>query len=81
MSQRFTWDDDKAAANQKKHGVSFAEAQTVFDHPLAVIFEDEAHSDSESREIIIGHSARNRLVLVLHRAHRQYSDHQRPWSD
>ena len=60
----FTWDDDKAAANQKKHGVSFAEAQTVFDNPLAVIFEDEAHSDSESREIIIGHSARNRLLLV-----------------
>jgi uncharacterized DUF497 family protein len=64
MSPRFTWDDDKAAANQKKHGVSFAEAQTVFDNPLAVIFADEAHSDSEAREIIIGHSARNRLLLV-----------------
>jgi len=38
MSPQFTWDDDKAAANQKKHGVSFAEAQTVFDNPLAVIF-------------------------------------------
>ena len=43
---------------------SFAEAQTVFDNPLAVIFADEAHSDSEAREIIIGHSARNRLLLV-----------------
>jgi uncharacterized DUF497 family protein len=64
MSPRFTWDHDKAAANQKKHGVSFAEAQTVFDNPLAVIFADEAHSDSEAREIIIGHSARNRLLLV-----------------
>jgi hypothetical protein len=64
MSPRLTWDDDKAAANQEKHGVSFEEAQTVFDNPRAVIFEDEAHSDSESRGIIIGHSARNRLLLV-----------------
>ena len=64
MSPRCTWDDDKAAANQKKHSVSFEEAQTVFDNPLAVIFDDAAHSDSESREIIIGHSARNRVLLV-----------------
>ncbi len=64
MSPRWTWDDDKAATNQKKHGVSFAEAQTVFDHPLAVIFPDGTHSDSEPREIIIGYSVRNRLILV-----------------
>jgi uncharacterized DUF497 family protein len=69
MSPRFTWDDDKAATNQKKHRVSFAEAQTVFDSPLAVIFADEAHSDSEAREIIIGHSARNRLLLVCFTEH------------
>ncbi len=64
MGPRFTWDDDKAAANQHKHAVSFEEAQTVFDNPLAVIFDDEAHSDAEPREIIVGHSARNRLLLV-----------------
>ena len=60
----FTWDEDKAAANRKKHDVSFEEAQTVFDNPLAVIFNDEAHSDTEPREIIIGHSVDNRLVVV-----------------
>jgi uncharacterized protein len=49
----------KAAANLKKHGVSFEEAKTVFDHPLAVIFNDEAHSIGEQREIIIGHSRQN----------------------
>ena len=49
----------------KKHGVSFEEAKTVFDNPLAVIFDDEAHSIDESREIIIGHSQRNRLLLVV----------------
>jgi uncharacterized DUF497 family protein len=48
----------------KKHGVSFEEAKTVFDNVLAVIFDDEAHSLDEQREIIIGHSRRNRLLLV-----------------
>ena len=60
----FEWDPSKAAANLKKHGVSFEEAKTVFDNPLAVIFDDEAHSINERREIIIGHSRRNRLLLT-----------------
>lgn len=60
----FEWDESKATANLKKHGVSFEEAKTVFNNPLAVIFDDEAHSVGESREIIIGHSQKNRLLLV-----------------
>ncbi|HEY9599578.1 MAG TPA: BrnT family toxin [Cyanophyceae cyanobacterium] len=60
----FEWDQSKAASNLKKHGVSFEEAKTVFDNPLAVIFDDEAHSVDEQREIIIGHSRQNRLLLV-----------------
>jgi len=64
MSPSFTWDVAKAASNRKKHSVSFEEAQTVFDNPLAVIFYDEAHSATEPREIIIGHSVDNRLLLV-----------------
>ena len=60
----FEWDEAKAAANLKKHGVGFEEAKTVFDNPLAVIFDDEAHSVDEQREIIIGHSQQNRLLLV-----------------
>ncbi|MBF2004032.1 MAG: BrnT family toxin [Chlorogloeopsis fritschii C42_A2020_084] len=60
----FEWDQSKAAANLKKHGVSFEEAKTVFANPLAVIFDDEAHSIDEQREIIIGHSQRNRLLLI-----------------
>jgi len=62
---QFEWDQLKAATNLKKHGVSFEEAKTVFDNPLAVIFDDEVHSIDESREIIIGHSQRNRLLLVV----------------
>jgi uncharacterized DUF497 family protein len=61
---KFEWDELKADANLKKHGVSFEEAKTVFDNPMAVIFDDEAHSIDEPREIIIGHSHKNRLILV-----------------
>lgn len=61
---QFEWDDDKATNNLEKHGVSFEEAATVFQDPLALIFDDEAHSITERREIIIGHSTRNRLLLV-----------------
>jgi uncharacterized DUF497 family protein len=64
MSLEFEWDEDKAAANQKKHRVAFGEAASVFADPLAAIFDDEAHSEEELREIIVGHSAENRLLLV-----------------
>jgi uncharacterized protein len=60
----FEWDPFKAKINIQKHGVSFEEASTVFDDPLAVIFDDETHSTYEHREIIIGHSAQNRLLLI-----------------
>jgi uncharacterized DUF497 family protein len=64
MSLRFEWDPKKAAANLAKHGVSFEEALTVFSDPLARIFDDEDHSSEEQREIIIGHSVKDRLLLV-----------------
>ena len=60
----FEWDQSKAAANLKKHGVSFEEAKTVFNNSLAVIFDDKAHSIDEQREIIIGHSQQNLLLLI-----------------
>jgi uncharacterized protein len=60
----FEWDESKATANLKKHGVSFKEAKTVFDNVLAVIFDDEAHSVGEKREVIIGHSQNNCLLLI-----------------
>lgn len=60
----FEWDKAKAAANVKKHKVTFDEASTVFSDPLARIFDNEEHSIAERREIIIGHSVINRLLLV-----------------
>jgi uncharacterized protein len=64
MSLVFEWDARKARANLLKHDVSFAEASLVFSDPLARIFGDEEHSADEQREIIIGHSAVKRLLLV-----------------
>ncbi len=64
LSYRFEWDDDKARSNQIKHGISFDEASTVFDDPLARIFDDGVHSINERREIIVGHSINERLLLV-----------------
>lgn len=64
MPYRFEWDSRKAATNIRKHSVSFDEASTVFDDPLAAIFDDETHSTAEMRELIIGHSLAGRLLLV-----------------
>ena len=60
----FAWDPVKAAANVQKHQVSFEEARSVFSDPLAITFEDDEHSELEERELIIGYSDRNRLLLV-----------------
>lgn len=64
MGLRCVWDPTKADRNIKKHGLPFDEAATVFADPFAAIFGDETHSTAESREIIIGHSALDRLVVV-----------------
>lgn len=64
MNLTFEWNKDKAASNLKKHKISFDEASTVFDDPLACIFDDEDRSQDEHREIIIGHSMLNRLLIV-----------------
>jgi uncharacterized protein len=64
MSLKFEWDRRKATSNLSKHGVSFEEALTVFGDSLARIFDDEDHSIEEQREIIIGHSDKERLLVV-----------------
>lgn len=62
----FEWDPSKAAANLKKHGVSFEEAQSVFYDEFAVQFFDEAHSSDEDRFLMLGLSAMARLLIVCH---------------
>ena len=62
---QFTWDPLKAAANVRKHGVSFEDASTVFRNPLAQVLPDPTHSDQEQRSLALGHSAMRRLLLVV----------------
>jgi uncharacterized protein len=60
----FDWDETKAKSNLAKHGVSFDEAISVFDDPLFLTFSDPTHSIQEQRFIIMGESARGRLLVV-----------------
>jgi uncharacterized DUF497 family protein len=64
MSLRFEWDRRKALANLVKHGISFEEAMSIFGDPLARIFDDPNHSVAETRELIIGLSPKQRLLVV-----------------
>jgi len=59
---RFAWDQAKADANARKHGVTFEEAATVFLDPLALIVEDPGHPENAR---IIGQSVSQRILLVV----------------
>ena len=66
MSLSFEWDQEKDRANERKHGVSFAEASTVFGDPLSVTIPDPDHSDVEDRYILMGSTFRDKLLVVVH---------------
>ncbi len=63
---KITWDRKKNAANERKHGVSFEEAQTVFHDGFARLIPDPDHSGEEDRYILLGRSSRLRLLIVCH---------------
>ena len=63
---RFEWDPGKAAANLRKHGVSFEEARTVFLDENALLRPDEDHSADEDRFVLLGLSGRLRTLVVCH---------------
>jgi uncharacterized DUF497 family protein len=62
----YEWDPEKAAANLKKHKVSFREATTVFTDLFALTFDDPDHSLNERRFITIGTSSKDRVVFLAH---------------
>lgn len=64
----FDWDDAKATANRRKHGVSFDEAVTVLFDPFVITSPDAMHSDADERERSVGVSSRLRVLLVVHTA-------------
>lgn len=63
---RFEWDPVKAAANVKKHGISFEEAETVFGDEQALLLDDPDHSETEARFVLLGLSAHLRVLVVVH---------------
>ncbi|KAB2959807.1 MAG: BrnT family toxin [Candidatus Methylomirabilis oxygeniifera] len=66
MALVFEWDPRKARRNLAIHGVSFDEASTAFQDPLSKTIDDPLHSEDEERFVLLGHSHRNRLLVVVH---------------
>lgn len=62
----FEWDANKAAANLRKHGVSFGEAATVFADPNALDGPDLAHSAQEARFLRLGRALTGRVLMVAY---------------
>jgi uncharacterized protein len=60
----FQWNEGKAASNWSKHGISFSEAETVFDDSLYIDFYDTDNSEDEDRYLIVGMSNEDRLLIV-----------------
>ena len=61
----FEWDDEKAARNLARHGVSFEAARLAFDDPFAVVREDRRRDYGEDRYILLG-MVENHLLAVVH---------------
>ena len=62
----FNWDENKNTTNQKKHGISFEEASSVFFDDNAILFDDQDHSDDEDRFLLIGMSDQANVCVVCH---------------
>jgi len=62
----FEWGANKNALNEKKHGISFDEAKTVFTDQFARLIHDPDNSDEEDRFILLGTSIHSRLLVVCH---------------
>ena len=62
----FEWDENKAATNQQKHGITFQEAATVFQDEDALQIFDPDHSEAEDRFILLGMSSILRILVVCH---------------
>lgn len=66
MELEFEWDNEKDKINQRKHGISFLEAKTIFQDPFSITINDPLHSFEEERFIDIGLSNKLRLLVVVY---------------
>lgn len=67
----FSWDDRKNSANQKKHKISFEEAQSVFFDKYAIEYYDPDHSQSENRFLLLGLSYQVRVLVISYTLRRE----------
>ena len=65
-SEKFEWDENKNQINIKKHGISFEEAEAVFDDDNAIYLDDEEHSQEEARFVVIGRNEKQKTLVVCH---------------
>lgn len=65
---QFEWDPEKEQSNIQKHSVDFTEAATVFGDPLEFTISDPDYSIGECRFLSMGHSLRNRILVVSYTA-------------
>ena len=63
---RFEWDPKKEAANRRKHGILFLEAQIDFYDEHVLLIDDPERSGSEDRFILLGLSGSFRVLVVVH---------------
>lgn len=66
LENPFIWDPRKARQNVEKHRVSFEEASTVFYDENGLEMDDPDEPSGEDRFVLIGISARLRLLAVCH---------------
>jgi len=62
----FEWNIEKSKSNQKKHGISFKEAQSVFNDDFAIQFYDDKNSIEEDRFLLLGYSNKSKLLMICH---------------
>jgi len=62
----FDWVPNKAKANQKKHGIGFEQASTIFLDPRMITVFDTEHSEHEDRWVTIGIDRIGILLVVVH---------------
>jgi len=63
---RFEWDEEKSGLNERKHGVTFEEARSVFYDDTALLYDDPDHSEDEERFLLLGPSVLGRVLVVVH---------------
>lgn len=65
-SLQYEWDEEKDQNNQRRHGIFFADALSVFDDPSLLSIYDVGHSENEHRWITLGRNASGAVLVVVH---------------